>query len=146
MANHPHSVQYIGSCINQLSADVSEVLILMNLVKGGQLLDIMNRHIGHGFDEQEVLKIFCDVCLAVTRLHHRTRPIIHRDLKVCHTYPDVQHYLYCESNIWTSLCWCVVLNTAVSIEVIFISKNCWERCDITCVIVVSMNCVCMITL
>lgn len=84
MVNHPHSVQFIGSAINKLSADVSEVLILMHLIKGGQLLDIMNRRIGYGFDEQEVLKIFCDVCLAVTRLHHRTKPIIHRDLKVCY--------------------------------------------------------------
>jgi len=82
MVNHPHSVQYISSAINQLSTDVSEVLILMELIKGGQLLDIMNRRIGHGFDEQEVLRIFCHVCLAVTRLHHRTKPIIHRDLKV----------------------------------------------------------------
>ena len=82
MASHPNSVQYICSTVNKLSADISEVLILMHLVKGGQLLDIMNRRIDHGFDEQEVLKIFCDVCLAVTRLHHRTRPIIHRDLKV----------------------------------------------------------------
>ena len=84
MGHHPHSVHYIASTINQLSADVNEVLILMNLVKDGQLLDIMNRRIDHRFDEQETLKIFCDVCLAVTRLHHRTRPIIHRDLKVCH--------------------------------------------------------------
>ena len=84
MGNHPHSVHYIASAINQLSADVNEVLILMNLVKGGQLLDIMNRRIDLRFDEQETLKIFCDICLAVTRLHHRTRPIIHRDLKVCY--------------------------------------------------------------
>lgn len=89
MINHPHSVQYHGSAVNKLSADVSEVLILMGLVKGGQLLDIMNRRIGHGFDEQEVLKIFCDVCLAVTRLHHRTKPIIHRDLKVFNMHHDV---------------------------------------------------------
>ena len=86
MGDHTNSVRLIGSAVNKLSADVTEVLILMYLVKGGQLLDIMNRRIGHGFDEQEVLKIFCDVCMAVTRLHHRTRPIIHRDLKVCYNY------------------------------------------------------------
>ena len=92
MVNHPHSVQYICSTVNKLSADISEVLILMHLVKGGQLLDIMNHRIGHGFAEQEVLKIFCDICLAVTRLHHRTRPIIHRDLKVIVMY---RLNLYC---------------------------------------------------
>ena len=89
MVNHSHSVQYICSTVNKLSADVSEVLILMHLVKGGQLLDIMNHRISHGFSEQEVLKIFCDVCLAVTRLHHRTRPIIHRDLKVNNITCDI---------------------------------------------------------
>lgn len=97
MGNHPHSVRFIASAINQLSADVSEVLILMNLVKGGQLLDIMNRRIGHGFDEQEVLKIFCHVCLAVTRLHHRTRPITHRDLKVENILlKDDGNYVLCD--------------------------------------------------
>lgn len=28
------------------------------------------------------MKIFSDVVVAVGRLHHRTKPIIHRDLKV----------------------------------------------------------------
>lgn len=32
--------------------------------------------------ESEVLKIFCDICEAVSRLHHCQTPIIHRDLKV----------------------------------------------------------------
>lgn len=36
-----------------------------------------------GFSESEVLQIFCDVCEAVSRLHHCQTPIIHRDLKVC---------------------------------------------------------------
>ena len=42
----------------------------------------MNSRLERGFSEQEVLRIFTDVLLAVTRLHHRTKPIIHRDLKV----------------------------------------------------------------
>lgn len=42
----------------------------------------MNARLGKGFTEPEVLKIFTDVCQAVARLHHRTKPIIHRDLKV----------------------------------------------------------------
>ena len=36
-----------------------------------------------GLNEVEVLKIFCDVCDAVSKLHHVNPPIIHRDLKVC---------------------------------------------------------------
>ncbi len=35
-----------------------------------------------GFSEEEVLQIFCDMCKAVSRLHHCQTPIIHRDLKV----------------------------------------------------------------
>jgi len=42
----------------------------------------MNERVGVGFSEQEVLRIFCDVCEAVSRLHHCQTPIIHRDLKV----------------------------------------------------------------
>lgn len=41
-----------------------------------------------GFSESEVLQIFCDVCEAVSRLHHCQTPIIHRDLKVC-IYIDI---------------------------------------------------------
>ncbi|XP_053205198.1 BMP-2-inducible protein kinase-like [Panonychus citri] len=34
------------------------------------------------FSEKQVLKIFCDICEAVSKLHHNNPPIIHRDLKV----------------------------------------------------------------
>lgn len=49
-------------------------------------MDMMNARLQEGFSETEVLKIFTDVCQAVARLHHRTKPITHRDLKV-HTPP-----------------------------------------------------------
>ena len=42
----------------------------------------MNDRIGMGLSEREILRIFCDVCEAVSRLHHCQTPIIHRDLKV----------------------------------------------------------------
>lgn len=35
-----------------------------------------------GFTEKDILHIFCDICEAVSRLHHCQTPIIHRDLKV----------------------------------------------------------------
>lgn len=35
-----------------------------------------------GIPENEILKIFCDVCEAVSRLHMCNTPIIHRDLKI----------------------------------------------------------------
>lgn len=46
----------------------------------------MNYRLGVGFSEHEVLRIFCDVCEAVSRLHHCQTPIMHRDLKVIHAY------------------------------------------------------------
>ena len=52
------------------------------------LLYEMSTCTGKHLPEGLVLKIFTDICLAVSRLHHRTKPIIHRDLKVtlkcCH--------------------------------------------------------------
>lgn len=42
----------------------------------------MNQRLQTGFTEAEVLQIFCDSCEAVSRLHQRKTPIVHRDLKV----------------------------------------------------------------
>jgi AP2-associated kinase len=50
--------------------------------QGGRVVDMMNAKLKTGFSEEEVMTIFTDVCQAVARLHHRTKPIIHRDLKV----------------------------------------------------------------
>lgn len=49
---------------------------------GGQVVNLMNQRLQTGFSEAEVLQIFCDTCDAVSRLHQRKTPIIHRDLKV----------------------------------------------------------------
>ena len=46
------------------------------------VLQMMNDRLDAGFAEEEVLAIFCDICKAVSRLHHCQTPIIHRDLKV----------------------------------------------------------------
>jgi serine/threonine protein kinase len=43
---------------------------------------MMNDRLNVGFTEPELLRIFCDICEAVARLHHNQPPIIHRDLKV----------------------------------------------------------------
>ena len=48
----------------------------------GSVIMQMNEHLGSGFSERQVLRILCDVCEAVSRLHHCQTPIIHRDLKV----------------------------------------------------------------
>ena len=56
---------------------------LFAVCSSGHVLQMMNDRINSGFSETEVLRIFCDICEAVARLHHNQPPIIHRDLKVC---------------------------------------------------------------
>ena len=52
---------------------------------------------GGGFSEKECLSVFCDVCSAVSRLHHCQTPIIHRDLKVENVLrSDKGHYVLCD--------------------------------------------------
>ena len=92
VAGHKNCVCLIDSCINYVGEGVYEVLMLMNYCKGS-VLQSMNERLkdsslnfntsGNGcFTEPEVLKIFCDICEAVAKLHHNIPPIIHRDLKV----------------------------------------------------------------
>lgn len=52
---------------------------------GTSVIDLLNQRLSSGsrLTQNEVLHIFSDVTKAVARLHHRTKPIIHRDLKVC---------------------------------------------------------------
>lgn len=57
----------------------------------------MNQRLQTGFSEAEVLQIFCDSCEAVSCLHQRKTPIIHRDLKVTH-FPS---FVCSESKITT---------------------------------------------
>ncbi len=85
LSDCPNSVTYISSSIESLSQDVHEVLILLELYTGKSVVDILNSRLSNRstLSEGEVLKIFSDVVVAVGRLHHRTKPIIHRDLKVC---------------------------------------------------------------
>ena len=67
-----------------MSVDVHEVLIVMELYEGTPVIDLLNQCLsaGRSLGEEKVVKIFLDVCQAVARLHHRTKPILHRDLKV----------------------------------------------------------------
>ena len=46
----------------------------------------------------KVLKIFCDICEGVSRLHHCQTPIIHRDLKVENILVsnDSETYILCD--------------------------------------------------
>ncbi|XP_064085639.1 uncharacterized protein LOC135200861 isoform X3 [Macrobrachium nipponense] len=82
MLNGPRTVVgYVDSGVTHVGGGVYEVLLLMTFCRK-HLLHFMNDRLSTGLTEAEVLKIFCDVCDAVTRLHHMNPPIIHRDLKV----------------------------------------------------------------
>ena len=53
------------------------------MVPGSVIADmnrLANQH--SSFSEPEVVRIFCDVCEGLSRLHHAKTPVIHRDIKV----------------------------------------------------------------
>ncbi|XP_041084361.1 BMP-2-inducible protein kinase-like isoform X2 [Polyodon spathula] len=82
LSGHKNVVGYLDSAINTVGDSVWEVLILMEYCRAGQVVKQMNQRLQTGFTEPEVLRIFCDTCEAVARLHQCKTPIIHRDLKV----------------------------------------------------------------
>ncbi|XP_037548085.1 AP2-associated protein kinase 1 [Nematolebias whitei] len=98
LVGHKNIVGYLDSSVTAMgSRDVWEVLILMDYCKGGQVVNLMNQRLQTGFTESEVLQIFCDTCDAVSRLHQRKSPIVHRDLKVENILlHDKGHYVLCD--------------------------------------------------
>lgn len=93
---HKNCVSLIESAINYVGEGVHEVLMLMSYCRGS-VLQSMNEKLKDTanlssssstspssgcFSEAQVLKIFCDICEAVAKLHYNEPPIIHRDLKV----------------------------------------------------------------
>ncbi|XP_072311516.1 AP2-associated protein kinase 1-like isoform X2 [Eucyclogobius newberryi] len=98
LVGHKNIVGYLDSSITAMgSRDVWEVFILMDYCKGGQVVNLMNQRLQTGFSEPEALQIFCDTCEAVSCLHQRKTPIIHRDLKVENILlHDKGHYVLCD--------------------------------------------------
>ncbi|XP_041882917.1 BMP-2-inducible protein kinase isoform X4 [Corvus kubaryi] len=82
LSGHKNIVSYLDCAVNLLSDNVWEVLILMEYCRAGQVVNQMNQRLQTGFTESEVMRIFCDTCEAVARLHQCKTPIVHRDLKV----------------------------------------------------------------
>jgi len=81
LSGHKNIIGFVDSSITLTGNGVYEILMLMPYCKT-QVLQLMNAKLQSGFTETEVLTIFCDICEAVSRLHHCQTPIIHRDLKV----------------------------------------------------------------
>lgn len=71
----------------------------MQLYAGQTVISMLQQELslGHRLLENLVLKIFTDVCQAVARLHHRTKPITHRDLKVENILQDFSNnFVLCD--------------------------------------------------
>ncbi|CAJ1069784.1 BMP-2-inducible protein kinase isoform X1 [Xyrichtys novacula] len=97
LSGHKNIVGYLDSTISAVSDSVWEVLILMEYCKAGQVVKQMNQRLNEGFSEAEVLRIFCDTCEAVARVHQCKTPIIHRDLKVENILLNDQgNYVLCD--------------------------------------------------
>lgn len=54
----------------------------MEFCAGGGIIDMMNARLRDRLREDEVLKIFGDVCSGLAVMHHLDPPLMHRDLKV----------------------------------------------------------------
>ncbi|CAG9824548.1 unnamed protein product [Phaedon cochleariae] len=78
---HKNIIGYVDSSITSTGGGVYEVLLLMPYCQEN-VFGLMKSRGKANFLESEVLTIFCDICEAVSRLHHCKTPIIHRDLKV----------------------------------------------------------------
>ncbi|TMS38133.1 hypothetical protein L596_004926 [Steinernema carpocapsae] len=84
MVNHKNIVTYLDHSLSPNKAGVHDYLLLTTYYKNN-VLQMMNSRlsVNKSLSVHEVLAIFCDMCEAVAGLHHhRTGPIIHRDLKV----------------------------------------------------------------
>ncbi|VDN31944.1 unnamed protein product [Gongylonema pulchrum] len=82
LAGHKNIVSYVDHMILKNNCGVYECSLLTAYYKNSVLQLMNDRHLaGRCLSANEVLKIFCDVCEAVARLHHSQTPVIHRDLK-----------------------------------------------------------------
>lgn len=98
LSGHKNIITFINSAITRMPGSIFEVLILMQYYKGS-LINQMNEKVQcGGYTEEELVKIFCDICEAVSRLHHCQTPIVHRDLKVENILIDDDEgtYLLCD--------------------------------------------------
>ncbi|BHF77761.1 BMP-2-inducible protein kinase [Sparganum proliferum] len=102
--SHKNIIKYIDSTITETEPGIYEVLLVTSFYPGSvaQVLT-ERRQKNQRFLETEVLRVLCDVCEAVSRLHHCETPIIHRDLKIENILIDNQkNFVLCDFGSATS--------------------------------------------
>ncbi|TKY88495.1 hypothetical protein EX895_002483 [Sporisorium graminicola] len=82
LRNQANIVQFIEASATSLQGGGYEIFILMEYCSGGGIISLMNARLRDRLREEEVLKIFGDVCAGVAVMHHLDPPLMHRDLKV----------------------------------------------------------------
>lgn len=82
LRNQAHIVHFIEASATSLPRGGYEIFILMEFCAGGGIIDLMNARLRDRLREEEVLKIFADVCDGLSVMHHLDPPMMHRDLKV----------------------------------------------------------------
>ncbi|CAK0910710.1 unnamed protein product [Prorocentrum cordatum] len=103
LPRHPNVVGFSGSGVcDGPSAQVKEVLLLLELCSGGHLLDLLESHSGR-LTEEQVLGPFSDVAAGVAFLHGRSPPVQHRDLKVENVLLGADgRWKLCDFGSWSS--------------------------------------------
>ncbi|CAA86332.1 Serine/threonine-protein kinase sel-5 [Caenorhabditis elegans] len=97
---HKNIVEFVDSYTNCLGNGIWECMLLTEYHQKN-VLQLMNERISQNqyLTNDEILSIFTDLCEAVSFIHNRPQPIIHRDLKVenvlisSHKPP---HYVLCD--------------------------------------------------
>ncbi|UMM23375.1 hypothetical protein L5515_004127 [Caenorhabditis briggsae] len=82
-AGQKNIVEFVDSYVNCLGNGIWECMLLTEYHQRN-VLQLMNERISQNqyLTNTEILSIFSDLCEAVSFIHHRPQPIIHRDLKV----------------------------------------------------------------
>jgi AP2-associated kinase len=114
LSTHPNIIKYVDSSIQRKSKRyyemnlesnndddvIYEILLLTQYCSNGALVTRLNKQhsVGITLNERQILRIFADICSAVSACHfRRPQPILHRDIKLENILIDSQqNYILCD--------------------------------------------------